>query len=86
MFQIWIFVAQQCESNGTSSYLWKENPENVVEQQSREQQGRNFEAGQPYKGDERHAKAHAHKVHEGPVASQHPDAHHTYKGGGRNIR
>lgn len=51
----------------------KEDPEDVVDQQSGQQQRGNLEARQAHKGYEGHAQAHSHGVHQQPMACQHPN-------------
>ena len=53
---------------GREDVLREEHPEDVVEEQPREEERRDLERGQPHEGDERHAQAHAHRVHQQPVA------------------
>ncbi len=58
---------------GAEDVLGEEHPEDVVQQEAGQQQGRHLQAGQPDEGDEGHAKADAHGVHEQPVASHDPN-------------
>ena len=48
--------------------LREEHPEDVVEEEAGEEQRRHLQRGQPHEGDERHAQAHPHRVHQQPVA------------------
>ena len=60
----------------------KKGKEEDKEEQKKEdredkaEQGDHLEAGQPDESDEGDAEAHAHEVHEGPVAGEHPHADH----------
>lgn len=56
--------------------LWEKHPEDIVEEKSCEQQCWHFETGQPDEGYEGDTEAHAHEVHQGPVAGHHPDTDH----------
>ena len=47
----------------TEYILWEEDPEDIVEKETREEQGRHLEGGKTDECDEGHAKAHAHGVH-----------------------
>lgn len=53
----------------------EEHPEHVVYEEAGQQQRRHFERRETYERDEGDAQTHAHRVHEEPMAGEHPDTH-----------
>ena len=48
--------------------LREEDPEDVIEEEPREEKRGDLERGQPHERDERHAQTHPHRIHQQPVA------------------
>lgn len=52
----------------------EEDPEDVVDEETGEEEGGYLQTGQTDEGDEGDAEAHAHGVHQQPVTGEHPNA------------
>lgn len=52
----------------------KEDPEDIVDQETQQQEGRHLQAGQADEGDECDTQPHPHGIHQQPVTGQDPDA------------
>lgn len=56
--------------------VWGEKyPENIIHQQSHQQQGGDLQTGKSHQGNKCHTQAHTKSIHEEPVSCQHPYTH-----------